>query len=141
MARWSPIERDLRKGGATLIAGVDEVGRGPLAGPVLACAVIMPGAERAISGVNDSKVLSAADRERLAIRIRERAVGIGLGAASVREIGRLNISQATVLAMRRALSRLPRRPDAIVVDGRPIKTLGVPHHAVVDGDARCYSVA
>ena len=141
MGRWSAIERTLRAGGARLIAGVDEVGRGPLAGPVVACAIVMPPEARAIAGVADSKVLAAADRERLARVIRERALALALGAASVHEIGRLNIYQATALAMRRALARLPMHPDAVLVDGRPIRTLGFEHRAIVHGDARCYSVA
>ena len=124
-----------------MIAGVDEVGRGPLAGPVVACALVMPPGVRAISGVADSKTLSAAERVRLATLIRARALGVGLGAASVREIARFNIYHATVLAMKRALAHLSVRADAILIDGNPIRTLGVPHRAVVGGDARCYTVA
>jgi ribonuclease HII len=139
--RWSTLERDLRRAGSPLIAGVDEVGRGPLAGPVVACAVIMPPDARAIRGVDDSKMLTAAQRVRLAQRIRARAVALGVGAASVREIDRLNIYHASVLAMRRALSRLPVRPDHVLVDGKPVRSLGVPHTAVVGGDARCFSIA
>lgn len=141
MSRWSAIERELRAQGATLIAGVDEVGRGPLAGPVVACAIVMPAGQRAIAGVDDSKALTAADRERLATLIRGRAVSLALGAASVREIAALNIYQATVLAMRRALGRLRVTPDAVLIDGNPIRTLGIAHRAVVGGDRRCYSVA
>ena len=141
MGRWSAVERSLRAEGLRLIAGVDEVGRGPLAGPVFACAVIMPPAERAIGGVEDSKRLSAVERERLAVKIRERAVCVALGAASVREIAAMNIYQATALAMRRALLRLRERPDVVLVDGKPIKSLGVPHRAFVGGDARIYSIA
>lgn len=141
MSRWSAVERSLRGEGVRLIAGVDEVGRGPLAGPVFACAVIMPPDARAIAGVEDSKKLSAAERERLARRIREKAVCVALGAASVREIAVLNIYQATALAMRRALRRLAQRPEAVLVDGKPIKTLGVAHQAFVGGDSRIYSIA
>ena len=101
--RWSDIERQVRKERGPLIAGVDEVGRGPLAGPVVACAVIMPPDARAIRGVDDSKALTAPERERLARIIRDRALAIGVGAASVREIDRLNIYHASTLAMRRAL--------------------------------------
>lgn len=137
---WSALERSLRRSGAARIAGVDEVGRGPLAGPVVVCAVIMPAGRRAIAGVTDSKQLSPADRERLAARIREEAVALALAAASVHEIARWNIYQATARAMARAISRLSERPDEILVDGKPIATLGVPHHAVVGGDARCYSI-
>ncbi len=137
------IERDLRRTGGPLIAGVDEVGRGPLAGPVVACAVIMPPPPetRAIRGVADSKQLSPAVRVRLARLIVARAVAVSLGAASTAEIDRLNIYHATTLAMRRALARLRVAPDHVVVDGRPIRALGIPHVAVVRGDARCFSVA
>ena len=139
--RWSTIERELRKTVGPLIAGVDEVGRGPLAGPVVACAVIMPPDERAIRGVDDSKQLPATQRDRLALRIRERALALGVGAASVREIDRLNIFHATVLAMRRALARLAIRPNHVLLDGRAIRTLDVPHTAVIGGDDCCYSIA
>jgi ribonuclease HII len=130
-------------GTQTLIAGVDEVGRGPLAGPVVACAAIMPPSpvRRAIAGVDDSKKLASSERERLAVRIRQEALALAIGAASVREIDRYNIYHASVRAMRRALARLPLRPDHVLVDGLPIKSLGVPHTAVVDGDARCYAIA
>ncbi len=141
MARWAPLEAALREAHGPHLAGIDEVGRGPLAGPVVACAVIMPAGQRALSGVDDSKRLSAPERERLAPRIRARAVAVGLGAASVREIERINILQATVLAMRRALASLGVPVDHVVVDGKPLATLGVPHTAVVGGDARCYSIA
>jgi len=139
--RWSTIERDLRIQFGPLIAGVDEVGRGPLAGPVVACAVIMPPERRAMTGINDSKQLSAKKRAELVVRIRERALAIGIGAASVREIDRFNIYQASVLAIRRALRRLPVKPDHVVVDGNHIRTLETVHTAVVHGDARCYSIA
>src|SRR5688500_17171667 len=108
--RWGPLERELRAQHGPLLAGVDEVGRGPLAGPVVACAVVMPPDARAIPGIDDSKRLTAAERERLAVRIRERAVSVGIGAASVAEIDRVNIYHATVLAMRRALGRLGCAP-------------------------------
>ena len=139
--RWSTIERDLRRSAGPLIAGMDEVGRGPLAGPVVACVVIMPPEERVIRGVDDSKQLTKDARERLAAKIRERALALGVGAASVREIDRLNIFHASVLAMRRALGRLALRPDHLIIDGRAIRSLGTPHTAVIDGDACCYSIA
>ena len=101
----------------------------------------MPPGQRAIAGVDDSKQLDAPERERLARIIRQRALALSLGAASVREIAALNIYQATVLAMRRALRRLAVAPDAVLIDGKPIRTLEIPHRAVVGGDARCYSVA
>jgi ribonuclease HII len=133
-------ERELRVAGK-LIAGVDEVGRGPLAGPVVACALVMPPHVRALPGVADSKVLSVAERERLAPLIRARAYAFALGAASVREIERDNVLQATIRAMRRALERLPFRPDVILVDGRPLPALGWNHEAIIDGDAKCYCIA
>lgn len=139
--RWSEIERELRKQRGPLIAGVDEVGRGPLAGPVVACAVIMPPDARAIRGVDDSKALTALQRVRLAKLIRERALAIGVGAASVREIDRLNIYHASTLAMRRALGRLSVAPDHVLIDGKAIRSLTIPHTAVVHGDARCFSIA
>jgi ribonuclease HII len=140
-ARWSVIERELRTSRGPLLAGVDEVGRGPLAGPVVACAVVMPSDARAIRGVDDSKALSAKERHILAARIRERAVCFALGAASVREIDRHNIYQATVIAIRRAISRLSITPDHVVLDGNPIRALAIEHTAVVGGDARCHSIA
>ncbi len=104
----------------------------------------MPGDRPVIRGVDDSKQLDRASREKLAGRIREQAIAVGLGAASVREIERVNIYHATVLAMRRALTRLGAngvRPHFVVIDGKPVRSLGIAHRAVVGGDARCYSVA
>src|SRR6266581_5406242 len=140
-ARWTTIERELRREKGPLLAGVDEVGRGPIAGPVIACAVIMPADTRAIVGVDDSKRLTHDQRVRLAAKIRDRAVAFALGASSVREIDRINIYQASVLAMRRALGRLKVTPDHVVIDGRAMRTLPIPHTAVVHGDARCFSIA
>ena len=139
--RWSGIERELRRAVGPFIAGVDEVGRGPLAGPVVACAVVMPPDVRAISGVDDSKRLTAAARVRLARKIRERALSVGVGAASVREIDRVNIYHATVLAMRRALSRLSMTPHHVLIDGNTIRSLAIPHTAIVGGDDSCYTIA
>jgi ribonuclease HII len=139
--RWTTIERDLRLQKGLLLAGVDEVGRGPIAGPVVACAVIMPPDTRAIAGVDDSKRLTHDQRVRLAVKIRERAVSFALGAASVREIDTINIYQASVLAMQRALNRLGVKPDHVVIDGRAMRTLPIPHTAVVKGDRRCFSIA
>lgn len=139
--RWSVIERETRKERGPLIAGVDEVGRGPLAGPVVACAVVMPPDARAIRGVDDSKALTAAQRSKLARLILERALAVGVGAASVREIDRLNIYHASTLAMRRALGRLSVVPDHVLIDGKAIRSLRIPHTAVVRGDARCFSIA
>ncbi len=140
--RWSTIEREIRREDeALLLAGVDEVGRGPIAGPVVACAIIMPGAHRAIAGVDDSKLLPRHERERLAALILRRAIAVGVGAASVAEIDRVNIYHASVLAMRRALGHLSVTPASILIDGLPLRTLGIPHRAVVDGDDKCFSIA
>lgn len=139
--RWSGIERQLRATHGPLLAGVDEVGRGPLAGPVVACAVIMPADRRAIAGVDDSKRVTEKDRVRLARKIRQSAVAIGVGAASVREIDTYNIYHASTRAIRRAVRRLPVSPDHVVLDGKTIRTLGIEHTAVVKGDSRCYAVA
>ena len=140
-ARWTTIERELRRTGGALIAGVDEVGRGSLAGPVVACAIVMPPDARALRGVDDSKALTPQARERLVSQIIERAVSLGIGAASAREIDRLNIYHASTLAMRRALARLTVSPDHVLIDGRPIRALGVKHQGIVDGDDKCFSIA
>jgi ribonuclease HII len=128
-----------------LLVGIDEVGRGPLAGPVVAAAVVFPAGFRRIRGIRDSKTLSEAARDRLARAIRDRAVRIGIGAASPREIDRVNIRVASAIAMRRALERLFGGPmdDSyrLVIDGLPLPEIGYPHQAVVGGDAYCYSVA
>lgn len=123
-----------------LVAGVDEAGRGPLAGPVVAAAVVLPRGV-SIEGADDSKVLSTEAREELFGQIQRRAVGIGVGAASPKEIDRRNILRATTVAMQRALDRLGRPPDQVVVDGLPVKHLGREHEAVVDGDALIHSIA
>lgn len=133
-------EERLWSRGLSRIAGVDEVGRGPLAGPVVAAAVVLrPGA--AIPGARDSKVLSRVRREELAGAILAGAAAVALGAASVREIDRLNILASTHLAMSRALARLPLPPDHVVVDGLPAKGLAWEHEAVVGGDGRVHTIA
>ena len=139
--RWGPVERELRSAGGLLLAGVDEVGRGPLAGPVVACAVIMRPEAPTINGVADSKTVCATDRRELAVRILSRALCVGLGAASVHEIDRLNIYHASTLAIRRAIGKLRVVPDHLLIDGNPIRALGLEHRAIVGGDATCYSIA
>jgi ribonuclease HII len=136
-------ERRLWNDGYARVAGVDEVGVAPTCGAVVAAAVVMkPGCHR-IPGVRDSKTLSMAQREKLAPLIRKRAVAVGVGAASVREIDQLNIYHATHLAMLRAIRRLGGH-DHVIVDGNRIAGFeGVvgPYSNVVDGDAKVYSIA
>lgn len=133
-------ERRLWGRGLAHVAGVDEVGRGPLAGPVVAAAVILAEGV-AIEGAADSKSLPARDREKIATEIRRRAAAVALGAASVREIDRFNILRATTRAMARALDRLAVRPDHVVVDGLPVRDLAWQHDSVIGGDALVHSVA
>jgi len=134
-------ERALWAMGRRVVAGVDEAGRGPLAGPVVAAAVVFPADMRAVPGLRDSKVLTPRARERIARLVRHRALAVAVAAASVREIDRFNIRRATILAMRRAIRRLPATPDHILVDGVPLPELLLEHDAIVDGDARCHSIA
>jgi ribonuclease HII len=139
---------------ARLLVGVDEAGRGPLAGPVVAAAVVFPIDADPPAGLRDSKTLSARQRVALLPLIRAHALACGVGAASVREIDRLNIRVATALAMSRAVRRACRALDAIVVaalaprpefeillDGLRMKELGYAHDAMVDGDAHCVTIA
>jgi ribonuclease HII len=123
-----------------LICGVDEAGRGPLAGAVVAAAVILDPA-RPIDGLDDSKKLTPAARERLAVLIRERAVAWAVAEASVAEIDRLNILQATMLAMQRAVAALGCVPDLVRVDGNRCPALPVACEAVVQGDATVPAIA
>lgn len=136
-------ERALWRAGARRVAGVDEVGVAPACGPVVAAAVIVRPYARQIPGVRDSKTLSAARRQHLGALIRQRALAVGVGAASVAEIDRLNIYEATHLAMRRAVDRLGGH-DHVLLDGLAVEgfehEIG-PYEAIVDGDARVYSIA
>ncbi len=127
--------------GHETVVGLDEVGRGPLAGPVIAAAVVFPPGQLLIEGLRDSKTMTAAARERTAVQVREQAVAYAIGAASVREIDRLNIRVATALAMRRAIARLPASPDYVLIDGNPVPELGTRHEAMVGGDGTCLSIA
>jgi ribonuclease HII len=124
-----------------LVAGIDEAGRGPLAGPVVAAAVILDPA-RPIDGLNDSKKLSEAARERLAIEIREKALAWAIAEASPAEIDRLNILQATFLAMRRAVEALSTAPERAVIDGNKVPPgLPCPAEAIVKGDGKVAAIA
>ena len=134
-------ERALRARGIFLVAGVDEAGRGPLAGPVVAAAVILPD-DCTLEGLNDSKKLTAKRREHFHAMLAVRAdIHWGIGQADVAEIDRLNILRATHLAMARAVAALPRKPDHALVDGLPVPGLTVPHTALVAGDTLGLSIA
>jgi ribonuclease HII len=130
--------------GFRLVAGVDEVGRGAWAGPVVAAAVILP-AELSISehlaGVRDSKALSPAARERLDVLIRSHAAAVGLGMADARTVDSIGLLPATVLAMNQALAGLSLLPEHTLVDGPRLKGLTCAHSAIVRGDASCLSIA
>jgi len=123
-----------------LIAGVDEAGRGPLAGPVVAAAVILDDL-KPIKGLNDSKQLTALARERLYIEIHAKALCFCIAQASVEEIDELNILQATMLAMRRAVEGLRLRPNKVLVDGNRLPTLKIAAEAVVKGDAKVKAIS
>jgi len=122
------------------VAGVDEAGRGPLAGPVVAAAVIFA-SPVSIPGLNDSKKVPAARRAQLFDTIHATAVAVGVGVADVQEIDTLNIFHASVLAMRRAIENLPTIPDYVLVDGRRLKTLPYTHEGVVGGDGKSAAIA
>ena len=123
-----------------LVAGVDEAGRGPLAGPVIAAAVILDPARR-IRGLADSKVLSPLRREALDGEIRAKALCVAVGAATVEEIDRLNILQATLLAMRRAVDALRLKPMKVLVDGNRLPVLTVRAEAIIGGDATVKAIS
>jgi len=135
------VERALERAGHLRVAGVDEVGRGPLAGPVLAGAVVLPSSRaRWIGRLRDSKQLTPEERIELAAAIRAHA-DWGLGAASCHVVDQLGIVAATRLAMWRAVRALQAPPDALIVDGREVVAGGTPQRAVIGGDALCVSVA
>mgnify|MGYP000859483804 FL=1 len=123
-----------------LVCGIDEAGRGPLAGTVVAAAVILDPL-RPIAGLNDSKKLSEKKRDALAVLIRERAVAWFVASASVEEIDRLNILHATMLAMQRAVAGLSVRPTGAMIDGNRCPKLDVPCEAIVKGDGKIASIA
>lgn len=133
-------ERRLWKLGIDAVAGVDEAGVGPMAGPVVAAAVVFA-PEMFISGVHDSKQLTHEQREELFTPIRERAIAIGVGIAEVNEIDRLNIYWATMSASRRALSALNLAPGHVLVDGRLIPGLDLPQTKIVGGDRKSFCIA
>jgi ribonuclease HII len=133
------IEREVRARGFRAVAGVDEVGRGALFGPVVAAAVILS-PDRPVRGLNDSKLLDAGRREVLDTRIRERAVAWAVAAVDAATIDLLNIYQASRMAMRMAVSRLEPPPDFVLIDAVPLE-LRIPQRPLVKGDARCHAIA
>jgi len=135
-----PEQLGLRFDAIGLIAGVDEAGRGPLAGPVVAAAVILDDL-KPIKGLNDSKKLSPATRERLFDEIRAKALCCAIAEASVEEIDTLNILQATMLAMRRAVEGLRLKPGKVLVDGNRLPVLRIAAEAIVQGDAKVKAIS
>jgi len=147
---WNRLshERDLWQKGLTIVAGVDEAGCGPLAGPVVAAAVVFPrawseqGLARALRGLNDSKQLTEAQREKYySILTSHPDIRWGVARVEVEMIDRINIHEAAHRAMNLALAQLQPPPEHVLVDGRPVKSMRFPHTALVKGDARSYSIA
>ena len=136
---WS-IEDEFYAQGIQVICGVDEAGRGPLAGPVCAAAVILP-AHLDLPGLTDSKKLTDKRRRELFPLIKEQAIAYGIGLASEQEIDEINILQATFLAMERALAQLSVRPDLALIDGNREKDFGIPVKTVVKGDSLSANIA
>ena len=133
-------ERIFWNRGVQHVAGVDEAGRGPLAGPVVAAAVILP-QETALTGLNDSKQLTPSIRDALYDLIMDQAVAVSVGIGSVAEIEQLNIYGALMLAMRKALAALPVTPEAVLVDGYPVREIGIEQKAIIRGDGLSLSIA
>lgn len=134
------FERQCYAKGYKLVAGIDEVGRGPLAGPVMAAAVIL-GEGVVIPGVNDSKKLSEAKREYLYDEIKSKALSFGIGMAEVELIDEINILNATFAAMRRAIEAMPVKPDFILLDAVTLKDVAIPQQGIVKGDGLSLSIA
>lgn len=140
MGPTEEFEQEARRCGYRRIAGVDEAGRGPLAGPVVAAAVILPVRCRLIE-VDDSKQLSVSERDRLYTVILKRAVLVGVGSATAEEIDQINILEATKLAMRRALAELSPAPDYVLIDAVSLTGVAMPVRPIIKGDALSLSIA
>ena len=141
LEKLKEIEKDLYKKGSKLICGIDEAGRGPLAGPVVVAAVIMP-EDSFIEGVNDSKKISEKKREKLYDEITSTAIAWGVGIIDQKEIDEINILNATKKGLTTALTGLSEKPDIILVDALTgINTLGIPYQSIIKGDAKSYSIA
>lgn len=137
---WLKYENEAKADGFNVVCGIDEAGRGPLAGPVCAAAVILPEG-CIIEGVNDSKKLTEKKRDRLFDVIKETALAYSIATADEKEIDEINILQATYLAMNRAFNGLSIRPDMALVDGNRDPSLGIPTRTIVKGDANSMSIA
>ncbi|MDW7650454.1 MAG: ribonuclease HII [Bacillota bacterium] len=140
LAAMSTFENQARVQGYTYIAGVDEVGRGPLAGPVMAAAVILP-EDFYLPGVNDSKKLSPARREELYSEITARALAWSVGVGEVAEIDTVNILVASKVAMQRALTSLSLKPDYVLIDAIELDDLPIPQQGIISGDSKSLSIA
>ncbi|MEG0873111.1 MAG: ribonuclease HII [Clostridia bacterium] len=134
------IEESLQEKGYNYICGVDEAGRGPLFGPVVAAAVILPKGE-CIEGVNDSKKISEKKRELLYEQIMQKAIAVGVGISDVETIEEVNILNATKIAMKKAIDKLEQRPDYVLIDGNQKIQIDIPMSTVVSGDAKSESIA
>jgi len=137
---WEPFEVKARSEGFQFIAGLDEAGRGPLAGPVVAAAVVLP-PTRNLKGVADSKTLTADQREKAFFLIQKKALGMGIGIVEAEEIDRLNILRASLKAMELALQGLSLSPDCLLIDGLHTLNLPLKQQAIPKGDGRCLSIA
>jgi len=141
LEKLKEIEKDLYEKGIKKICGIDEAGRGPLAGPVVVAAVIMP-EDSMLEGVNDSKKVSEKKREKLYDEITSSAIAWGVGIIDQKEIDEINILNATKKGLTTALSELTQKPDIILVDALTrIDTLGIPYQSIIKGDAKSYSIA
>jgi ribonuclease HII len=140
LANMYTYEKELIAQGKQYLAGVDEVGRGPLAGPVVAAAVILPWGIK-LYGLNDSKKVTKTKREQLTLLIKEKAVAWAIGTATVEEIARLNIYHASVLAMSRAVDSLTTMPDHLLIDAVKIPQLNLPQTPIIGGDGQSASIA
>ncbi len=140
LERMLEIEEELYKKGIKLVCGVDEAGRGPLCGPVVAAAVILKEGDK-IEGVNDSKKLSEKKREQVYDRIMQNALAVGIGMSDVDIIENINILNATKLAMKQAISNLKIKPEYVLIDGNQMINIDIDGETVVHGDAKSESIA
>lgn len=138
--KMKETEKRLKEAGYNFIAGVDEAGRGPLAGPVYAAAVILP-ADVRLDGINDSKKLSPKRREELFDEIIDKAIGYSIFSVDEKKIDEINILNATHMAMNGAVNSLFPKPDYVIIDGNSIKGMDLPHETIVKGDAKSITIA